>query len=59
MSAAVDGTASEETTLFTDNVEIQTGQESTTTKSKAVKTGDVIPIAGAAALLVAGVENTV
>ncbi|MBC5788550.1 phosphodiester glycosidase family protein [Clostridium facile] len=52
---AVDGTASEETISSTDDVAIQTGQKSTTTKSKAAKTGDVTPIAGAAALVVAGV----
>ena len=48
---AVDGTASEETISSTDDVAIQTGQKSTTTKSKAAKTGDVTPIAGAAALV--------
>ena len=34
---------------------VQTGQESTTTKTNSAKTGDVTPIAGAVALAVAGV----
>ena len=33
----------------------QTGQESTTTKANAAKTGDVAPIAGVIALVLAGV----
>ena len=54
---AVDGTVPEETTPSTDDVATQTGQESTTTKANAAKTGDFAPIAGVVALMgIAGVS---
>ncbi|MBC5788144.1 family 78 glycoside hydrolase catalytic domain [Clostridium facile] len=49
---AVEGTETE--TPTTDNNATQTGQESTTTKTNAAKTGDIAPIAGIAVLAVAG-----
>ena len=49
---AVEGTEIE--TPPTDNNATQTGQESTTTKANAAKTGDFTPIAGMAVLAVAG-----
>ena len=49
---AVEGTETE--TPTTDNNATQTGQESTTTKANAAKTGDIAPIAGMAVLAVAG-----
>ncbi|WP_069986809.1 family 78 glycoside hydrolase catalytic domain [Massilioclostridium coli] len=49
---AVEGTETE--TPTTDNNATQTGQESTTTKANAAKTGDIAPIAGIAVLAVAG-----
>ena len=49
---AVEGTEIE--TPTTDNNATQTGQESTTTKANAAKTGDIAPIAGIAVLAVAG-----
>ena len=53
----VDGTVPEETTPSTDDVATQTGQESTTTKANAAKTGDFAPIAGVVALMgIAGVS---
>lgn len=52
---AVDGTPSETPTDNGNTVDgTQTGQESTTTKANAAKTGDFAPIAGIAALAVAG-----
>ncbi|WP_270739381.1 family 78 glycoside hydrolase catalytic domain [Massilioclostridium coli] len=57
---AVDGTVPEETTPSTDDVATQTGQESTTTKANAAKTGDFAPIAGVVALMgIAGVSAMV
>ena len=49
---AVDGRVPEETTPSTDDTATQIGQESTTPKANAAKTGDVAPIAGAAAMAV-------
>ena len=49
---AAEGTETE--TPTTDNNATQTGQESTTTKANAAKTGDIAPIAGIAVLAVAG-----
>ncbi|MBC5788140.1 FIVAR domain-containing protein [Clostridium facile] len=49
---AVEGTETE--TPTTNNNATQTGQESTTTKANAAKTGDIAPIAGMAVLAVAG-----
>ncbi len=49
---AVEGT--ETGTPTTNNNATQTGQESTTTKANAAKTGDIAPIAGIAVLAVAG-----
>ena len=49
---AVEGTETE--TPTTNNNATQTGQESTTTKANAAKTGDIAPIAGIAVLAVAG-----
>ena len=49
---AVEGGTTE--TSYTDNA-TQTGQESTTTKANAAKTGDFTPIAGIAMLVVAGI----
>ena len=52
---AVDGTPAETPTDNGNTVDgTQTGQESTTTKANAAKTGDFAPIAGIAALAVAG-----
>ena len=49
---AVEGVANETPTI--DNNATQTGQESTTTKANAAKTGDTTPIAGAVVAMVAG-----
>ena len=49
---AVEGTANRNTIY--DNNATQTGQENTTTKANAAKTGDFAPIAGVAMLAVAG-----
>ena len=46
--------AVEGTETPSDNNATQTGQESTTTKANAAKTGDIAPIAGMAVLAVAG-----
>ncbi len=51
---AVDGRVPEETTPSTDDTATQTGQESTTPKANAAKTGDFAPIAGLAAITLAG-----
>ena len=51
---AVDGRVPEETTPSTDDTATQTGQESTTPKANAAKTGDFTPIAGLAAITLAG-----
>ena len=50
----VDGSVPEETTPSTDDTATQTGQESTTPKANAAKTGDFAPIAGMAAITLAG-----
>ncbi|PWN00282.1 MAG: hypothetical protein DBX37_02315, partial [Massilioclostridium sp.] len=52
---AVDGSVSEETTPSTDDTATQTGQKSTTPKANAAKTGDFAPIAGLAAISLAGI----
>ncbi|WP_270739613.1 metallophosphoesterase [Massilioclostridium coli] len=49
---AVNGTVNETTT--TDNNATQAGQESTTAKANTAKTGDMNPVAGIAAITVAG-----
>ena len=46
-------TPTTETPVDNDMDGTQTGQESTTTKANAAKTGDVAPIAGAVALMIA------
>ena len=46
--------AVEGTETPSDNNATQTGQESTTTKANAAKTGDIAPIAGMTVLAVAG-----
>ena len=51
---AVDGRVPEETTPSTDDTATQIGQESTTPKANAAKTGDFTPIAGLAAITLAG-----
>ena len=51
---AVDGSIPEETTPSTNDTTTQTGQESTTPKANAAKTGDVAPIAGLIVLAAAG-----
>ena len=51
---AVDGRVPEETTPSTDDTATQTGEESTTPKANAAKTGDFAPIAGLAAITLAG-----
>ncbi|WP_069988943.1 discoidin domain-containing protein [Massilioclostridium coli] len=51
----VDGTVPEEMTSSTNDIATQTGQESTTPKANAAKTGDFVPIVGIATLAVAGV----
>ncbi|MBC5786990.1 family 78 glycoside hydrolase catalytic domain [Clostridium facile] len=50
---AVDGTPAETPTEGNDTAGTQTGQESTTPKANAAKTGDFAPIAGMAALAIA------
>ena len=52
---AVDGSVSEETTPPTDDTATHTGQKSTTPKANAAKTGDFAPIAGLAAISLAGI----
>ena len=55
VQAAMDSlVAVEGTETPSDNNATQTGQESTTTKANAAKTGDIAPIAGIAVLAVAG-----
>ncbi|WP_270738689.1 glycosyl hydrolase [Massilioclostridium coli] len=55
VQSAMDGlVAVEGTETPSDNNATQTGQESTTTKANAAKTGDFTPIAGMAVLAVAG-----
>ena len=51
---AVDGTPAETPTEGNDTAGTQTGQESTTPKANAAKTGDFAPIAGMAAIAVTG-----
>ncbi|WP_069988468.1 glycosyl hydrolase [Massilioclostridium coli] len=51
---AVDGTPAETPTEDNDTAGSQTGQESTTPKANAAKTGDFAPIAGMAAIAIAG-----
>ena len=50
----VDGTVPEEMTSSTNDIATQTGQESTTPKANAAKTGDVAPIAGLIVLAASG-----
>ena len=52
---AVDGNVPEETTPSTNDTATQTGQESTTTKANAAKTGDFTPIVGLTAVSLAGI----
>ncbi|WP_069988619.1 glycosyl hydrolase [Massilioclostridium coli] len=51
---AVDGTPAETPTENNNTAGSQTGQESTTPKANAAKTGDFAPIAGMAAIAIAG-----
>ena len=51
---AVDGTPAETPTENKNTAGSQTGQESTTPKANAAKTGDFAPIAGMAAIAIAG-----
>ena len=56
VQAAMDSlVAVEGTETPSDNNATQTGQENTTTKANAAKTGDFAPIAGIAVLAVAGI----